>query len=90
MQHGIYYPAYSPNQEHRDSRRSLHSFLEHVRWALKTQRDQAVDLEMMFPMDGEATEEEEDDEDKGDEDEEDDDDEEDEEDEEDDEDRASA
>ena len=81
VQHGIFYPEFAPNEEHRTSRQSLPSFLYRVRRGLEQQRNDAFETQMLFPMDGEATEDEDDDED-----EEDDDDEE----EEDEEDRASA
>ena len=67
-QHGIYYPDFSPNEGHRTSRQSLHAFLKQVRQGLETQRARALDLQILFPMEGEATEDEDDDEDDDDED----------------------
>jgi uncharacterized protein (DUF2267 family) len=61
VQHGILYPAFSPNQEHRTSRQDLHSFLQQVRRGLEQQRDDAFETQMLFPMDGEATDDKDDD-----------------------------
>jgi hypothetical protein len=66
VQHGILYPAFSPNQEHRTSRQDLHSFLQQVRQGLETQMNRALDLHILFPTEGEATEDEADNEDDND------------------------
>ena len=62
-QHGILYPEFAPNEEHRTSRQDLHSFLYRVRRGLEQQRDDAFETQMLFPMEGEATDYEDDDED---------------------------
>jgi hypothetical protein len=58
VQHGICYPMFAPNAGHRNSRQSLHAFLRHVRQNLEMQRDRALDLQIVFPMEGEATDDE--------------------------------
>jgi len=60
VQHGILFPEFAPNEEHRTSRQDLHSFLAQVRQGLETQIDRALELQILFPMDGEATEDEDD------------------------------
>ena len=71
VQHGILLPEFAPNEEHRTSRQDLHSFLYRVRRGLEQQRDDAFETQMLFPMEGEATEDEDDDEDAMDDDDED-------------------
>ena len=63
MQHGILFPEFASNEEHRTSRQDLHSFLCRVRRGLEQQRDDAFETQMLFPMEGEATDYEDDDED---------------------------
>jgi cell division protein FtsB len=63
VQHGILFPEFAPNEEHRTSRQHLHSFLCRVRRGLEQQRDDAFETQMLFPMEGEATDYEDDDED---------------------------
>ena len=60
VQHGIYYPDFCPNEARRTSRQDLHSFLQQVRQGLERQRDDSFELQLLFPMDGEATEDEDD------------------------------
>ncbi|NDD65685.1 MAG: hypothetical protein EBZ36_17185 [Acidobacteria bacterium] len=62
VQHGTLFPEFAPNEEHRTSRQDLHSFLYRVRRGLEQQRDDAFETQMLFPMEGEATDYEDDDE----------------------------
>ena len=55
IRHGVIYPGFAPNKERRESSRSLHNFLAHMRSELERANSIVFSVGMNLPMHGELT-----------------------------------